>query len=86
MEAVTYTILGIRTAQSKKGTIYSVLYLSVPFNDYEQKSAVRCEGSSVITEYVGTLDVSSLEVGDSIRLLYSKGYEGKAVISGISKN
>lgn len=77
-----FKIMGIKTAVSKKtGQTSSVLFLSVPFTEYEKENSILCAGEAVTTEWT-TLDVSELKPGMLVTLFYTKTATGKAILSG----
>lgn len=75
-------IMGIKTAvSSKTGKTSSVLFLSIPFTEYEKENSILCAGEAVTTEWT-TLDVSELKPGMLVTLFYTKTATGKAILSG----
>lgn len=79
----TLEVIGIITT-AKDGATFTRLVLVSDFTDYQQANAERCDGMDATIEYT-RMDCSSLRVGDVVELYYSKGYQGKAVLSGFKK-
>lgn len=78
---MTYTLLGRKTVTTKTGRKWYTYYFSTEFTDYEKENSEQCLGSSVLIEGSGTDFVVNL--GDVCELSYAKGFQDKAVLSGI---
>lgn len=77
-----YLVVGITERKGKNGNIWTSLYLQGDFDTYAKENSERCEGVKTIVEQTGaTLPI--LHVGDTVQLLYTKGFEDKAVLGGV---
>lgn len=79
----SFEIIGIVTTLKDEKSFTRLVMVS-DFSDYQQTNSERCEGMEAIVEYTRA-DCSALQVGDVVELYYSKGYQGKAVLSGFKK-
>lgn len=79
-------IVGINTSvSSKSGQIgTSVSYLA-NYGTWQKERAVRNVGLNAVTEFAREMDCSELEAGDVVRLIYRKGFDGKASLAGYTK-
>lgn len=76
------TVLGTRVIDNKtRGTVSTLVYFSTAFSEYECDSANSVSGVKTGNEYIrGEVAVS---VGDEVVFLYEKGFQDKAVCSGL---
>ena len=71
-------VLGIQSGTSKKGNKYCILHLS------EELLSQYGVGEKVSTEFINdNIDISGVEVGSEIELLYGRGSGGRAYVAGI---
>lgn len=77
-------VVGIKEYDKGGGKIGSILHLLKPFTTYDVTNSLRCVGDMGITEFTTDIDTSSLKVGDSVELLYSKGFKDQAFLKGIN--
>lgn len=75
-------IIGIKNGMSKKGNEFSVISVSTDFSEYDKKSCV-CVGQLAESHYIGGSHLPYDYLGQDCELIYSKGYDGKAVVSDI---
>lgn len=76
-------IVGINTnVNADKGTVSTLLSCIVPYEAWREERASRCEGFRAETEFTH-VDCSELEVGNIVKLVYSKGYKGEAKLAGV---
>ena len=73
-------VLGFVVAESKKGTIGTSLSLETEFDEYRQETAEKCEGNDCIREYIRGDYSRLLAVGQTVDLVYGKGFQDKAVL------
>lgn len=78
-----YELVGIVTTL-KDGKSGNRLILVSDFSDYLTTTSTRCEGVDATIEFT-RLDCSNLQVGDSVELQYTRGFQGKAQLVGIKK-
>lgn len=72
-------VIGIKRGVTKdKGRPWTVLYLVGEFNDYEENVEGQCCKEIFVYGY---LDV---KLQEEVEIKYSVGFQGKAVISGIT--
>lgn len=73
-------VVGIFRGKTKdKNDDYTVIHVIGDFEDYQQENAI---GNKAESHYVkGYVDVN---LGDEIELVYGIGYQGKAIVKGIS--
>ncbi len=76
------TVMGFRVIENnERGTVATVVYYTTAFSDYEKNSAEDMSGVKTGNEYIrGTVDVA---VGDEVRFVYEKGFQDKAVCTGL---
>ena len=75
-------IVGLVVSTSKKGTTGTTLHLTGEHDAYQRENANKCEGVAVTTEYIRG-DYSNLKLGQSVNLIYNKGFEDKAILAEI---
>ena len=75
-------IQGVKTIVKDGKTSYNV-YFSEPFADWESDGANTCLGMKCDVEWTNRVDCGFLKVGDEVEFQYDKGFQGKAVLSGI---
>lgn len=76
-------VIGITTGVSKKGNPFTVLHCVGEFDAYQKNKGAQ--GKKVQEIYIPTnIDDPDFELGCDIELLYKPGYDGKAVVSGIT--
>lgn len=80
--AAQYQLIGRKKVKTKAGRDFYEYYFSRPFSQYENDNAVECLGNAVETE--GCSSDLPMKPGDIVELVFSKGYQGKAVLSGIN--
>lgn len=78
-----FEIIGITGSEKNDKKFYRI-YLAGDFSDYSHTHCFRCDGCEVITE-VTSFDCYKFNVGDTVRLFYTRGFEGKARLAGIEK-
>lgn len=77
-----WQVIGIVKRKSKSSNaIYTTLYLIGNHTDYDVDNAEVCQGSRCIAETTSA-QLPPVTIGDTIELLYGKGFEGKAVLKG----
>lgn len=76
----SFLVVGIeRRKSSGSGKLYKVLHLSQSFSDPKYG-----EGARVSTEYCpGDVCPDNVRVGNTVTLLYNRGYDGKAYVDGV---
>ena len=76
-------VMGLRVVDSKStGKVSTIVYYSTEFSDYEAESANSVSGLKVGNEYIrGEVAVS---VGDEVVFTYERGFQDKAVFSGLT--
>lgn len=77
------TILGYIVAETKKGNVGTTIFYEMEHDEYRQDTAIKCEGMACDTEYIAGDFSTKLKVGDSVSLVYGKGFQGKAVLRDI---
>ena len=78
-----YTIIGMVVRETKKGNVGTTVYLTTEHEAYDRENSLKCLGESCRDEYLkGDLSIE-FAVGDSVYLIYGKGFEGKAVLQSI---
>lgn len=78
--AGNYEVIGKQKVKTKAGKDFFNYYLARPFNDYENENS-ECIGRAVETE--GSSLEFMVKPGDLVKLSYSKGFQGKATLSGM---
>jgi len=83
-----YQVLGIRFAKAKDGSDSALVYYATPFEEWEVSAAQKVDGVKVGSEYTRDPDVvkkiQTLKLNDVISFSYRKGFQGTAVVSGIT--
>ena len=74
-------MLGRKKVTTKTGRKWNTYYFICDFADYEKENSEECLGSCVLIEGSGIDFV--VNVGDVCELTYAKGFQDKAVLSGI---
>ena len=77
--AVKYQVVGKRHTRTKKGNDYFLYYLTRPFDKYENENSINTLGGAV--ETVSCFDDFPCKPGDTVELVYSKGFQDKAILS-----
>lgn len=80
---MNYEVLGIATT-TRDGKVGTRLVLICDFPEYLHANATRCVGMDTICEFT-RLNCSALNVGDTVELQYTRGFQGKAQLVGIKK-
>ncbi len=76
------TVMGFRVIENKeKGTVATMVYYTTDFSDYEKNSAEDISGVKTAGEYIRGL--VNVNVGDEVRFVYEKGFQDKAVCTGL---
>lgn len=79
---MTAILIGRKGTTSKNtGKKYFSYYFMTEFNNYELENA-DCLGHSIIIENT-SLDFNAVSIGDECELVYGKGFQDKAVLTGI---
>lgn len=76
-------VTGYVVSESKKGTIGTTIYFECDHDDYRRENALKCVGNSCASEYIRGDYSDVLTVGETVELIYGKGYEGRAVLREI---
>lgn len=76
-------VLGYILAESKKGTVGTTGYFEVEHDTYKAENSLKAVGNACESEYIRGDYSSVLKVGQTVELIYGKGYEGKAVLREI---
>lgn len=76
-------LVGFIVAESKKGTVGTTGYFEVEHDTYKTENAITAVGNACESEYIRGDYSSVLKVGQTVELIYGKGYEGKAVLREI---
>lgn len=71
-------VVGIKRGVTKQGRQWTVLYLIGDFNDYEENVEGHCCKEIFVYGYV------DVKLQDEVEIKYSVGFQGKAVITGIT--
>ena len=79
--AEIYEVVGKQKVKTKAGKDFFNYFLARPFSEYESSNS-ECWGRAVETEGTG-LDFL-VKPGDFVNLTYSKGFQGKATLSGMT--
>lgn len=78
---MSVTIIGTRKGKTKDNSDAFMYYFSEPFTDYEASNG-ECLGSKCGSEY--SRQDFGVKPGDVVDLIYSKGFQDKAVLSGMT--
>ncbi len=67
-------VVGMNYSTNADGKRVTTLHVSEPFNEYYSNSEAGrgCMGERVESIFVGTYDVSNIEIGSQIVILYEK--------------
>lgn len=83
-----YQVLGVRFAKSKDGVDTGTIYLATPFEEWEIAGSDHVDGVKVSSEWSRDADLvkkfHSLKINDVVSFSYHKGFQGKAVLSGVT--
>lgn len=73
------TVMGKSSYKNKAGDTVSTLYVLCEFEKYagDEEKHRTCDGQSVEKIYVGKLDVSAIEIGDEVEVVYGKAVQTK---------
>ena len=77
-----WQVLGIVKRKSKTGTVYTTLHLIGNHDQYSVDNAEVCQGSRCLIETTAA-ELPPVQIGDEVELLYSKGFEDKAVLRSL---
>lgn len=77
------TIIGFIVSETKKGNIGTTIFYELEHDEYRQDTAIKCIGMACESDYISGDFSSKLQVGESVSLVYCKGYQGKAVLRDI---
>ena len=80
--AERYEVIGKKEVRTKAGRAFYNYYLARPFTPYENDNAVLALGRAVEVE--GSGQNFEVKPGDIVELSYSKGYQDKATLSGMT--
>ena len=75
-----YKVLGKKKAVTSKGSNFFTYYFERPFTEYECEKS-ECMGN--VVEVENTFADLEVKNGDLVELVYSKGYQDKATLSGV---
>ena len=76
-------ILGYIVSESKSGNVGTNVYLQAEHDNYRKENAIKCEGATCAEEYLRGDFSDKLRVGQSVNIIYGKGFQGKAVATDI---
>ncbi len=78
-------IIGIKKQPSKNNPsrVGCTVYFTQPFDDYSLKNAEELKG--IMCGFEFTYEDIDVTPGDEVELLYKKGFQGTAVLSGVTK-
>lgn len=79
--AEKFIVVGKQCTTTKKGNDFYTYFLKRPFNAYESEHSKMCIGMAV--ETVGSFTDFAVKPDDVVNLLYTKGYQDKAILSDI---
>lgn len=83
-----YQVLGVRFAKSKDGSDSAIVYYATPFEEWEVSGAEEVLGVKVGSEYTRDPEVvkkiHGLKLNDVVSFAYRKGFQGSAVVCGIT--
>ena len=79
--AEKYEVIGVQKVKTKAGKDFYNYFLARPFTDYESSNS-ECIGRAVDVE--GTGLEFFVKPGDLVELSYTKGFQGKATLSGMN--
>lgn len=77
-----WTVIGIVKRKSKNGAVYTTLHLTGNHDKYSVDNADVCQGQRCLVETTSA-DLPPVQIGDEVELLYSKGFEDKAVLRSL---
>ena len=77
-----WQIIGIVVRKGKTGAKWTTLHLVGQHDKYSVENADVCQGSKVLTETTSA-ELPPVSVGDTVELLYAKGFEDKAVLRSL---
>lgn len=77
-----WQIIGIVVRKGKTGAKWTTLHLVGQHDKYSVENAEVCHGSRVLTETTSA-ELPAVQVGDTVELLYAKGFEDKAVLRSV---
>jgi hypothetical protein len=76
-------VLGFVVSESKSGSVGTNVYLQSDHDNYRKENAIKCEGYTCTEEYLRGDWSSKLQLGQSVNIIYGKGFQGKAVATDI---
>lgn len=79
--AEKYEVIGVQKVKTKAGKDFYNYFLARPFTDYESSNS-ECTGRAVDTEGSGLEFL--VKPGDLVELSYTKGFQGRATLSGMT--
>lgn len=77
------TIVGIKSTVKDGKKSFNVYYTE-PFADYETQQPSSVQGMKVGVEWTNRVDCDFLKPGDVVNFAYDKGYQDRAVLTGIT--
>ena len=77
-----WTVIGIVKRKSKNGAVYTTLHLTGNHDKYSVDNAEVCQGQRCIVETTAS-ELPPVQIGDEVELLYTKGFEDKAVLRSL---
>lgn len=77
------TVVGIEINKNKNGELSTTIHYKREFEDWKQNNAVAIEGECVESDWIREA-INNVHVGDQVLLGFSKGFQGKAVLSSIT--
>ena len=77
-----WQVIGIVKRKSKTGATYTTLHLIGNHDKYSVDNAEVCQGNRVAYETTSA-ELPPVNVGDTVELLYGKGFEDKAVLRSL---
>lgn len=76
-------IIGYIVAETKSHNIGTTIYLETKHDEYKEENAKKIAGNACDTEYIRGDYSGVLKVGQTVELVYGKGYESKAILREI---
>ena len=75
-----YEVVGVKKAVTGKGKDCFTYHFQSEFTDYEVENC-ECVGKAVLSEF--SYEDFGVKVGDTVKLIYEKGFQDKATLSEI---
>ena len=83
-----YQVIGVRFAKSKDGSDSAVVYYATPFEEWEVSGSESVIGHKTGSEYTRDAElvkkIHNLKLNDVVTFQYRKGFQGSAVVCGIT--